>query len=159
MENNAENFLLSLLNKDDFDIFKKLQVDNKKEVLKKVQPILLKITEMLQTISGFLVEVDNDAGRLKNVTTNVIESIEVDTKKKKKKETHKKAAKEFLLSQLNKEDFDIFQKLPNEKKKEVFTQLGNILETNGKAGQDYQDLEKKVQLFLHKVMKMAQSSK
>ena len=34
-----------------------------------------------------------------------------------------------------------------------------ILETNGKAGQDYQDIEKKVKLFLHKVIKMAQSSK
>ena len=117
---------------------------------------------------SYLAEIGNVDGRLEPVTTDITKSNEIDTEKNGKMDKRKNAAEQFLLSQLEKDDFEIFQMLPEDKKQEVFNHLGNILASNGKAGKDYQDkwteqdvedVEDAVQELLPKVSKLIRSFK
>ena len=64
---------------------------------------------------SYLAEIGNDDGRLKPVNADTMESNEVDTEKNVKTNKHTNFAEQFLLSQLDKDDLEIFQMLPADK--------------------------------------------
>ena len=88
------------------------------------------------TMRNLLVEVRKAKGKLE--TANLVEK-------------NMNEAETFLLTKLDKDDLDKFNKLPEGKKREVFDQMENILSTNGKGGQDYQDIEQIIQSILPKI--------
>ena len=88
------------------------------------------------TMRNLLVEVRKAKGKLE--TANLVEK-------------NMNEAETFLLTKLDKDDLDKFNKLPEGKKREVFDQMENILSTNVKGGQDYQDIEQIIQSILPKI--------
>ena len=102
--------------------------------------------------------------KINPVTADIMES-KVDTEKNVKMNKHTNYAEQFLLSQWDEDDLEIFQMLPADKKKEVFNQLGNILASNGKNGKDYrgkmteQDVVKAVQKMIPKVSRYIRTLK